>query len=323
MNSSRIKNQTLIPFLCPASKPSEPDYFEEHQFMTNWYTVQHEGWHLPGTKDEHDWCGLWQTRGCLNVEGHKHSEHKNQIYVKQYQRSCYRPDCKKCFRKWIARQANRSTRRIEKFQKQSGMKSKHILLSVSEWDYGKPIEELRKKAYSILKSVHCIGGTFIFHPFRFNKKLRLYYYSPHFHIVGFGIIIGIAESFRKNGWFVKDLGIRESVFQSFYYLLSHCGIKKGFHALTWFGDLSYSKLKIEKEPDSSICPVCNQKLVLIYHDGIHPVAPPDQIFEGFVDPFDWYEVETMPKSEWTKKDRYEYALTKELYESNKGISLAL
>src|SRR5437588_12488436 len=85
----KTKNESLIRHICPASEPSKPNYFEEHQFMTNWYAVQHDGWHLPGTKEPHDWCGLWQSRGCLNVGGHHHPECKNKIYLKQYQRSCY------------------------------------------------------------------------------------------------------------------------------------------------------------------------------------------------------------------------------------------
>jgi len=32
-------------------------------------------------------------------------------------------------------------------------------------------------------------------------------------------------------------------------------------------------------------------------------------------------VKTEEKSEWTKQDRYEYALTQELHIANKGISL--
>jgi len=307
--------------MCPASKPSDPDYFEEHQFMTNWYVASQEGWHLPGTKEAHDWCGLWQTRGCLNVEGHKDSAYKNKIFVKQYQRSCYRPDCKTCFKKWIGRQSNRSTGRIDEFARRSGMRAKHILLSVSNWDYYKDYKELKKKAFEILKSIHCLGGTIIFHPFRFNKKLRIFYFAPHFHVIGFAIIIGIAETFGKYGWFIKDLGFRESTFQSLYYLLSHCGIKKGFHSVTWFGDLSYSKLKLEKEPETNICPVCNKKLVQIYYDGMHPVVPPDKIFEDFVDPFDWYEVKSIPKGELTRMERYEYSLQKELYVANRGVKV--
>jgi hypothetical protein len=308
--------------MVPASKPSEPDYLEDHQFMTNWYDTWHQGWHLPGTKEPHDWCGLWQTRGCLNVEGHKNSNHEGQVYVRQFQRSCFRPDCKKCFRRWIARQANRSTSRILKYEMQSKMKPKHIVLSVSEWDCGLLFKDLKKKAIAILKSINCFGGTIIFHPFRFNKKLRVFYYSPHFHIIGFGIVIGIAESFRKYGWFVKDLGFRESVFQTFYYLLSHCGIKKGFHALTWFGSCSYSKLKIEKEPDSNICPACGKKLVQIYNEKPDPPIPPDKIFEGFVDSEGWYEVKTTPEYDAKEYYRFDYASTRDLNEKLKGLAEA-
>jgi len=300
------------------SKPSEPDYFEEHQFMTNWYEINHDGWHLPGTKEEHDWCGLWQTRGCLNVKEHK-GEHENQIFVKRYPRSCYRADCKKCFKKWIARQANRSTRRVQEYAKRSAMRAIHIMISVPKHNRHLPVPMLKKRAINILKEWG-INGVLIFHPFRFNKN-RKFYYSPHFHVIGFGWIKSVREFHARFGWFVKYMGVRKSIFQTFYYLLSHCGIKKRQHALTWFGTLSYSKLKLEKEPDSNICPVCNKKLVLLYYNGLHPVVPPDTIFEDFVDPFDWYEVQTIPNSEWTRQDRYEYALTKELYDANKGVAI--
>jgi len=43
-------------------------------------------------------------------------------------------------------------------------------------------------------------------------------------------------------------------------------------------------------------------------------------FEGFVDSVDWYKVKTVPKSEWTKIERYEYVLEKELHDANLGIS---
>jgi len=120
---------------------------------------------------------------------------------------------------------------------------------------------------------------------------------------------------------IKSFGRRKSTFHTFHYLLSHCGIKKSHHAATWFGDLNYSKLKLVKEPDFTICPSCGRKLVPIYYEGIHPVVPPDQVFEGFVDSWDWYEVETIPESEWTIQERYDYAVEKELCKANTGIIL--
>jgi len=95
-------------------------------------------------------------------------------------------------------------------------------------------------------------------------------------------------------------------------------VKKRYHALTWLGDLSYSKLKLEKEPDLGKCPVCGRKFIEIYYDGVHPVVPPEGIFEGLVDSGDWYEVKTVEKSELTKQERYEYALERDLYYANSG-----
>lgn len=78
-------------------------------------------------------------------------------------------------------------------------------------------------------------------------------------------------------------------------------------------------MKIEKEPDSSVCPVCNRKLVQIYFDGTHPFIPPDSIFEGFVDSDGWYEVNTIPDSELKEPYRFDYAGTRDLNEILKGL----
>jgi len=187
-----------------------------------------------------------------------------------------------------------------------------VILSVPKWDYGKEVNDLKQESHQILKDISCIGGAIIFHPFRFNKSKREFYYSPHFHVVGFGKIRGITKDCNRRGWFIKSMGRRKSTFHTFHYLLSHCGIKKGSHALTWFGDLSYCKLHVEIEPNSGVCPLCSQRLVPIYYDGVHPVVPPDQNFEGFVDPFDWYEVQTIPEP--NLDNSFEYAPTKELNE---------
>ena len=58
----------------------------------------------------------------------------------------------------------------------------------------------------------------------------------------------------------------------------------------------------------------------IYYEGEHSGIPPDEVFEGFVDLSDWYEVKTIQKSEWTKVDRYEYAMEKEPFNANSGMS---
>ena len=82
-------------------------------------------------------------------------------------------------------------------------------------------------------------------------------------------------------------------------------IKKKSHTVTWWGDLSYSKLKIEKEPETSVCPLCNLKLepLSFFKHGEPP--PPDEEIEMFVD-----------SDVWSPK------FASSLYYTNKGIILS-
>ena len=311
------QNQNLIPYLVPASKRTISilqmvvSFVEEHQLLTNWKEIEYEGWKLPATAEKHCWCGLWQTIGCLNEKLHEKLGKGRSIFVKQYQRSCYRGSCEECYPKWIARQANLATRKIEHYSKKTKLRPIHLMLFIPPSQHCLPIEKLRSRMKKILKKAHWKGGAVIFHPFRFDENTRNFYYSPHFHLVGFGYRFQIAEAFGKYGWFIKIGEERESVFQTFCYLLSHCGIRKGNHTVTWIGDLSYSKLKLEKEPKITCCPVCSGKLVPIYYDGVHPVVPPDQYHEGFVESDGgWYLV----YAENFVEPSFEYAPTRELNE---------
>jgi len=114
----------------PASKRSE--IFEQMHDSTNWYTIEQDGWHLPATKEAHDWCGNWSTMGCLNVKAHENTEAHGKVFVKTFQRSCYRAVCEVCYKKWMAREANKATRRIEKYEKKSGKKAKHIICTTNQ-----------------------------------------------------------------------------------------------------------------------------------------------------------------------------------------------
>jgi len=163
-----------------------------------------------------------------------------------------------------------------------------------------------------------LGELLFFHPFRI-KNLKLYW-SPHFHVIGFGFSEGkIFQAYGKYHWVIINKGFRNSVFGTFHYNLDHCGIKKGVQCMVWFGDLSYSKLKLEKEPDHNICPACGRKLVEIYHEGPELVVPPDENYEGFVDSENWYLVET--DFEPIQTD-FEYSSIRDLNELLKGLTLA-
>jgi len=283
----------------PVSKRSE--IFDQLHESSNWYTIEQDGWHLPATKEQREDCGKWLTKGCLDVFAHKNTEYSGKVFIKTFQKSCYRADCEVCFKKWMAREANKATRRIEKYEELSKQLAKHIVISVPSWLHYKPVKELRKESYRILKLVNCKGGTLIFHPFRYHKDTNSWYFSPHFHVIGFGWITNVEEIYRKGGWIVKNKGVRDSVFATFYYQLSHAGVKKGVHTLTWFGDLSYSKLKIEKEPNVDVCPLCSAKLRPVFHYGLFGgVPPPETLIEMYVEPEGWRVLESKYSSVYQK-----------------------
>ena len=286
MNS---KQQTLIPFFPPAFKRTisvlslVAEWVEDYKFLTNWMNVEFQGWKLPSTLDPHYWCGLWNVEACKNIDEHQRLGKGRRVYVKQYQRSCYRASCIVCYLKWIAREANNTKERIEHYSNMTGDEPIHLILSVNPNQYGTSVKILRQRMSHILRIAEFEGGAAIFHPFAFDKKTRQWYPKPHFHLVGFGSEQKIKQSFGKYGWYVKNKGKRNSVFQTVCYLLSHCGIKKHHQAVTWYGKLSYSNMPRAKPEKITKCPVCDCKFEKIIQYSVYPVIPPDKTYFGLVD----------------------------------------
>ena len=265
----------------------------------NWYDVEHQGYKLPSTLDPHSWCGQWIWKGCLNVPGHKHTEAHGKGFVKTFQKQCFRANCEKCASSWISRESNKSASRLEHYQNMTNQESKHIIISPPAWLLNKPISELRKDAYKVLKNLNAKGGCLIAHPFRAYKQIQLdgktksvWYPRIHFHVVGFGWLGNTAENYRKSGWIVKSKGERDSNYGTIRYILSHAGIKKGYHTLTWFGDLSYSKLSMPKyENELNLCPYCSEKMVRVLDVDGSMGEPPPQMMECVVDVKEWFTPE--------------------------------
>ncbi|RDJ36919.1 MAG: hypothetical protein DWQ13_07190 [Crenarchaeota archaeon] len=268
---------------------------EEYKFLSNWYEITFQGWHLPAVSEPHDWCGMWKTIGCLNDSLHEKLGRGKFYYIKQFQRSCYRARCKTCYLKWIARQANNATTRINTYsQKRKNKTPIHLILSVPPSQHGTPVKILRQRMSHILRLGQIEGGAVIFHPFRLNHSTRQWYPYPHFHLVGFGNKSDIRNAFGRYGWYVKEAGERSSTFQTLCYLLSHCGIQKGYKSVTWFGNLSYSNLQVEKEPRINRCPICEGEFVEVYYENeYHPVVPPDKHYEGLVEAEGWHPVKAI------------------------------
>lgn len=274
------------------------------------------GWSLPGHGKPNDDCGKTMIFGCLNVEAHTQSRIDgenvlNKVFLDLRRHSCGRLECPICYEKACSKEAHRITWRLENSWLMRHGKIIHVAVSVPKSLYHLSGEELRSKVYAKAKKVGFFGGSDIFHPARevcvlcgSNKDNELdrcencgcsefrWYYSPHFHLLGFGWIDGnkVAELYKKEGWIIKNLGIRVSVESTAFYQLSHCGIHKKHHSVTWFGNCSYNKLRIPKEEiEKKVCPLCGSELIKLHWIGNGDMPIPNEEGEYFVDPGGWEE----------------------------------
>jgi len=250
------------------------------------------------------YCGTWLNEGCLNIEKHngfqdlRNVNSSGKIYRRTFQKSCYRQSCKICFKKWLFRESNKATHKITTLSKKIKKKVVHVIISPSRKDNSTSTSDLRKKAYKLLsnslQNKDDLAGCLIFHPARLNKVNNSWYASPHFHCLSFGWIDGqkVRAIHKKTGWIVKNKGIRKSVFATILYQLSHSGLKKGNHSITWFGGLSYSsiaKYNPECQPmeqKEHFCPICKVKLKPILWC-LQEKDPPGGEFDGFDEPSGW------------------------------------
>ena len=242
------------------------------------------GFGLPGHGLARSDCGEFYTVGCL--------EHG---YIEKRIRSCFRADCPICRQKWAGRLAGKAEYRFS--QAHGHGPPKHIVISLPKSDWGlvrTDYRKLRRRVYTIAKRTGVVGGCLVFHPFRrrcprcgtppemghdicmsCGNLWFQWYFSPHFHIVGFGWIEGTGEEFNRSGYVVRNVGRRKSVGGTVLYLLSHAGVHLEYHVLTWFGVLSYNKLKVEPEfREGNRCPTCGASLVPCawFGEGEDPLA---------------------------------------------------
>ena len=246
-------------------------------------------------------CGKFSSyRGCIRGDLHKGvnqldgTNYTDKAYVEIHSHSCHKPSCPVCYLSWASRAAHRIEGRLAEARKRFG-EADHIVVSLPMWDYELQYEDLRKKTIRVLKNRGVIGGCLIFHGFRYNR-VRLWYWSPHFHILGVikggyrcrtcsherGDCRGCSgfngrevRGFETDGYIVKVLGKRKTIFGTAWYQLNHSTIRtnvKRPHVYTWFGVCSYRKLKVTVEKKQSVCPICGEELVRLHHLGIRQIV---------------------------------------------------
>jgi len=192
--------------------------------------------------------------------------------------------------------------RLEGLVHQGRMKPIHVVLSPPvdvSCDTVAEYRVLRSRAYRIAKESGLSGGSVIVHPYRLKcvecgsaipdylKECPAcgcsrfaWFWSVHFHVVGFGWIVGVVEGFARHGWVVKNLGVRNSVFWTFQYLLSHAGVSN-VHTVTWFGKLAYNRMGFVPRVVGfrEVCPYCMKFLFPMVWLGGEDRPPPIFVFD--------------------------------------------
>jgi len=265
------------------------DYARE---SANFKNIEYLGFRMPGSNDrpKDERCGQWGFRVCQN-----HSCHPGgQEYAERFQISCFDAYCPTCKGSWAHRQAKSATIKLKAYAKKYHKPAKHIVWSPDMTDQkfkGIGIKGLRKLCRKDLEDVKFKAGMLVLHMFR-DKEVqgrKVWYVSPHFHIVGFGWITG-AETL--SGAVVKNLGVRDSIYNTVLYQLSHASIKKGVQTVTWVGGLSYSKGEGKQPRVTPRCPYCEQRLAVMLTTNVF--KPPCDVWKnGMFEPNSFY-VATKP-----------------------------
>lgn len=287
-----------------------------------------------------DNCGTYRGRyGCLHTELHElplmldGKKWKGQVYHHPVFYSCHKPSCPVCFRSWAFREAGEIDTRLAEASKRFGL-VEHIIASVPLSSYGLSDEGLRAKTVKALAVRGIVGGCLIFHGFRY-KETRGWYWSPHFHVLGFikggykcrscvkqlcssccGFEAHTRRCFEKDGFIVKIAedrygvkGVRGSVSETAKYQLSHASIRtdvKRPHAVFWYGVCSYRKLKVKVEKRKASCPCCGRELIRLRYFGMKRFVldrdSPYFVYESFDD----LEEEGRVVWEEVPSSRYDY-----------------
>jgi hypothetical protein len=124
----------------------------------------------------------------------------------------------------------------------------HFIVSIPKRIWHKSYLELKRLAISEAKKVGFEGGSCIPHSKRKNA-IKGMYFSPHFHMLGYGWIEGeqVTERHAKTGLIFKNVGLRQSLEGTIRYELNHAAVPQmSGHVVTWFGSMGYRNLHVEK-----------------------------------------------------------------------------
>jgi hypothetical protein len=236
---------------------------------------------------------------CDNVEGHKGKflngvDCTGKVIVRLNHLWCKKSACPACFiRGWSVNRARSVDGRFVAGERLGLGKVEHIIVSVAVADYDLPESVMRKKCRDALKDRGVIGAGMIFHGFRVDKERQVLAWKPHYHALGYignggfdrcrdcvhkrddckscdGFKGREVRGFAKDGYLVKVMPARKTVFGTAFYLLNHATIRLGikrFHSLTYFGNCAKRMFKSAEIEVKISCPVCQEEMVRSAHVG--------------------------------------------------------
>jgi hypothetical protein len=199
---------------------------------------------------------------------------------------CHKSSCPVCFiRGFAVREARAMEGRLAVGVERGFGEIEHLSVSVPPRDMGLPFLVQKERAKLALFDRGVFGAGLIPHIFRMNKERTYLVKGTHFHALGFvrgGVdvcrsCVHLREDcakcgnfrgrevrgYAKDGYLVKCMDARKSVFGTAHYQLNHCSIKVGlkrFFTVTWVGVLGCSKLKGRKGVSRQVCPACSSEM---------------------------------------------------------------
>jgi len=225
---------------------------------------------------------------CKNVAGHEGAvvggvDCSGKVVVRHKHLWCHKPSCPVCFiRGWSLRGAKSIEGRMLEGERRGLGIAEHITVSPKSADRDLPESVLRVKCRKALLDRGVEGGAMIFHGHRINRVRGVLEWSPHYHVLGFvpardkcrsckrtcfrgcgGFVDRNYRCGEVDGYLVKVHGKRKTVVGTAWYQLNHATIRVGvkrFHAVTWFGSVSYNKIKTKVPRCEDICPACGEEM---------------------------------------------------------------